>query len=39
MLKDLDDAIAKAMAEIERMAPNMKALDRYVSIVVGRHPY
>ncbi|KAI0808015.1 condensin complex subunit SMC1 [Fomes fomentarius] len=28
MLKDLDDAIAKAMAEIERMAPNMKALDR-----------
>ncbi|RDX49778.1 cohesin complex subunit psm1 [Lentinus brumalis] len=27
-IKELDEAIAKANAEIERLAPNMKALDR-----------
>ena len=27
-LKELDESIAKANAEIERMAPNLKALDR-----------
>ncbi len=29
-IKELDEAIAKANAEIERLAPNMKALDRWV---------
>nr|VWO99827.1 NOT4p [Ganoderma boninense] len=28
VLKDIDDSIAKTNAEIERMAPNMKAVDR-----------
>lgn len=40
MLKDIDDSIAKAAAEIERMAPNMKAVDRWVLLGVfpAAHP-
>lgn len=28
-LKELDESIAKVNAEIEHMAPNLKAMDRY----------
>ena len=29
-LKEIDEAVAKASAEIERLAPSMKVLDRCV---------
>jgi structural maintenance of chromosome 1 len=34
-LGEFDASIAKLNAEIERMTPNMKAMDRYVSVLPG----